>query len=448
MRADFDAVVVGSGFGGSVAALRLQGKGYRVAVLEAGRRFEPDDFPTTSWDARRYLFAPRLRCNGMLRLTLLRDALVLSGAGVGGGSLVYANVLHEPADYESDLATHFETVRKMLGATPVPVEGPADAVLRQVSERMGMGKTFRPTEVAVDFDRCTLCGGCMIGCRQGAKNTLDRTYLASAEKLGAVVLPEHEVRKVRRTDGAWEVITPRRTVSAEHVVLAAGVLGTLPLLFGLPVPPLRTGFGVRTNSETLVGATSSGRAVDYSRGVAIGSAFQPDSSTQIQAVRYPRGSNLMGLLGRPLSLRDWAERTVILLCMGTGDDELRLVPRGRGLASMRAFGRRPPVEVASATRAAIEASAIITGRVGRFRLDRAITAHILGGACPGDSPRKGVVDRHNRVFGYPGLHVMDSSTVAANLGVNPALTIAAQAERAMAAWPHLGERDLRPALDG
>lgn len=446
MRVDHEVLVVGSGFGGSVAALRLAEKGYRVCVLEAGRRFGPNDFPATSWDLRRYLYAPRLGCHGILRLTLLREALVLSGAGVGGGSLVYANVLHEPASYDPGLAPHFETVRRVLGAQTVPFESPADAVLRRVAERMGVAATFRRTEVAVDFEHCTRCGGCMIGCREGAKNTLDRTYLAAAERLGVTVLPRHEVRALRPAGGAWEVVTQRRTMSAEQVVLSAGVLGTLPLLFSLPTAPLRTGFGVRTNTETLVGATTETVGVDYSEGVAIGSAFQADEATQIQAVRYPRGSDLMGLLGRPVSVRDWARRTVILLCMGAGDDEFRLVPRGRGVASMRAAAPPPPVEVAAATEAARIAAEIVVGRPGRFRLDRALTAHILGGACPGDSPRDGVIDRHHRVFGYPGLHVIDGSAVAANLGVNPALTIAARAERALAAWPRRGEADARPPL--
>lgn len=446
MRTDYDVVVVGSGFGGSVAALRLAEKRYRVGVLEAGRRFGPEDFPRTSWDARRYLYAPRLGCNGILRLTLLRHALVLSGAGVGGGSLVYANVLHEPQGYDEGLSPHFDTVRRMLGAARVPFEAPADAVLRRVAGRMGAAGTFRATEVAVDFDLCTRCGGCMVGCRHGAKNTLDRTYLARAEELGAVVRPQHEVRAVRPAGGAWEVVTARRTFSAGQVVLAAGVLGTLPLLFGLPVAPLRAGFGVRTNTETLVGATALSDDVDYTEGVAIGSAFQASPSTQIQAVRYPRGSDLMGLLGRPLALRNWAGRTVILLCMGAGEDGLRLVPRGRGMASMRGAGDPPPVDIDLASVAAAAAAAEVGGRAGRFRLDRAITAHVLGGACVGESPAVGVVDRHHRVFGYRGLHVVDGSTVGTNLGVNPALTIAAQAERAMASWPERGAPDDRPAV--
>jgi cholesterol oxidase len=444
---EYDVIVVGSGFGGSVAALRLTEKGYRVGVLEAGRRFAPEDFPATSWDVRRYLFAPRAGCHGILRLTRLRHAFVLSGAGVGGGSLVYANVLAEPSGSDPELAPHYSTVRRMLGATTVPFETPADAVLRSVAERMGVAASFRPTEVAVDFERCVHCGGCMVGCRYGAKNTLDRTYLRLAERGGAVVYAEHEARLVRRASAGWETVTAKRTFRSEHVVLAAGVLGTLPLLFGLPSPPPMLGRSVRTNTETLVGATADRAHTDYSRGVAITSAIEPAPGVVIQPVRYPRGSNAMALLGRPLSVRRWAERTVILLCMGTGEDSLRLTWSGNALRSER-VGTSPPSQVEEATAAASIAAEVMNGRPGRFRLDLPITAHILSGAVCGNSPGDGVVDRYHRVFGHPGLHVVDGSTVSRNLGVNPALTIAAQAERAMAHWPPRGEPDGRPPASG
>ncbi|HEU0304912.1 MAG TPA: FAD-dependent oxidoreductase [Gaiellaceae bacterium] len=444
----YDVVVVGSGFGGSVAALRLTEKGYRVGVLEAGRRFGAEDFPRTSWDVRRYLWAPRAGCRGILRLTRLRHAFVLSGAGVGGGSLVYANVLAQPSDPDPALAPHYETVRAMLGATAVPFETPADAVLRRVAERMGAAGTFRPTDVAVDFDRCVHCGGCMIGCRHGAKNTLDRTYLRLAERGGAVVHAEHEARLVRRAGAEWETVTPRGLFRSQHVVLAAGVLGTLPLLFRLPAPPPMVGRNVRTNTETLVGASADRPGTDYSHGVAITSSIEPAPGVVIQPVRYPRGSNAMALLGRPLSVRRWAERTVILLCMGKGEDSLRLRWSGGKLRSEREPGAAPPVEVGEATRAAEIAAEEMAGRPGRFRLDLPVTAHILGGAVRGDSPAAGVVDGHHRVFGHPGLHVVDGAAVGRNLGVNPALTIAAQAELAMTAWPRKGEPDQRPSTLG
>ncbi len=442
----YDVVVVGSGFGGSVAALRLTEKGYRVGVVEAGRRFSPDDFPKTSWDVRRYLWAPRLACRGILRLTRLRHAFVLSGAGVGGGSLVYANVLLEPRGADPELRAHYETVRRMLGATRVPFETPADGVLRRVAERMGVADTFRQTVVAVDFERCVHCGGCMIGCRYGAKNTLDRNYLRLAEGGGTVIHAEHEARQLRRAADGWEVVTPKGSFRSDHVVLAAGVLGTLPLLFGLPNTPGRLGRHVRTNTETLVGASADRLDTDYSRGVAITSSIEPSPGTLIQPVRYPRGSNAMAFLGTPLSIRRWSERTVILLCMGTGDDSLRLAWSGGRLRSSREPGTPPQARIEAATAAAAMAAEVMAGRPGRFRFDLPITAHILGGAAPGDSPETGVVDRYHRVFGHPGLHVVDGSTVARNLGVNPALTIAAQAERALSHWPARGEADVRPPV--
>ena len=446
MTTEYDVIVIGSGFGGSVAALRLTEKGYRVGVLEAGRRFSPDDFPKTSWDVRRYLWAPRFGCRGILRLTRLRHAFVLSGAGVGGGSLAYANVLLEPPGAEPGLQPYYETVRRMLGAAQVPFETPADLVVRRVAERMGVADTFRPTDVAVDFERCVHCGGCMIGCRYGAKNTLDRNYLRLAERCGAVIHAEHEARQLRPAASGWEVVTPKGSFRSEHVVLGAGVLGSLPLLFGLPRPPGRVGRYVRTNTETLVGASADGLGTDYSRGVAITSSFEPSPGILIQPVRYPRGSNAMAFLGTPLSVRRWSERTVILLCMGTGDDSLRLTWSAGRLRSSREAGTPPPAQIEAATAAAAMAADVMAGRPGRFRFDLPITAHILGGAAPGDSPETGVVDSYHRVFGYPGLHVVDGSTVGSNLGVNPALTIAAQAERALSQWPSRGERDERPPL--
>ena len=227
MTHDYDFVVVGSGFGGSVSACRLAEKGYSVAVLEAGRRFGPGDFARTSWNLRRFLYAPRLGCKGIQRITFLRDVVVLSGAGVGGGSLVYAGVLYEPPPdvwddpaWAAELRPHYETARRMLGAAEVPFEGPADRVLHRVAERLGAGDTYRPTTVGIDFGRCLLCGGCMVGCRHGAKNTLDRTYLRRAEDLGAEVFPEHEARRLRR---GWEIETRHGVFRADQEIGRAHV---------------------------------------------------------------------------------------------------------------------------------------------------------------------------------------------------------------------------------
>ncbi len=497
---EFDVLVVGSGFGGSVAALRLAEKGYRVGVLEAGRRFEAEDFPRTSWRVRRFLWAPRLGCRGIQRLTLLRDVLVLSGAGVGGGSLVYANVHYEPPAsvwddpaWGESLRPYYELVRRMLGTTLTPFDSEADVVMRGVAEQLGAGDSFERTPVGVWFGEdgvdpyfggdgplrngCRRCGGCMVGCRYRAKNTLDLNYLWLAERLGAEVLPEREATLLRRGGGAWEVETRRpgwsrrrETFRADQVVLAAGVLGTLRLLLRSELGGPHVGENVRTNSEALVGAAARRVDVDYSRGVAIGSSFHVGEDTHIEPVRYPKGSNLMGLLGtvlvdgggrvprqvrfagavarrpivflRSLSVRRWSERTIIVLAMQSRPSALRVrLRRGR----LTSDGSDVPSYIPVANEAARIAADLIGGDAGsavnEVLLDVPTTAHILGGACVGT-----VLDGYHRVVAEPGLHVVDGSSVNANLGVNPSLTIAAQAERAMAYWPRCGAEDTRPPL--
>ena len=493
-------LVVGSGFGGSVAALRLTEKGYRVVVLESGRRFGPNDFARTNWNLRRYLFMPRLGLRGIQRMTLLDDLLVLSGAGVGGGSLVYANTLYEPldpffddpqwagiADWRDELAPHYERVRAMLGAVETPFESSAERVVREVAHRMGVGETFRRTVVAVDFDRCVRCGGCMVGCRYEAKNTLDRNYLRLAEERGAVVYPEREATLVRRAGDGWEIETVhpgawlrrRRVVfRAEHVVLAAGVLGSLKLLLRSGLGGPQVGMLVRSNSETIVGAGAPDRSVDYSEGIAIGSSFHPSADTHIEPVHYPKGSSMMGLFStilvdgggqvpRPLrwlggslrhprrfvrshSVRGWAERTVMLLVMQARDNSVRIRWSGRRLRTERDRHASTPTWIPEGNDAARIAADVMGGLPGsalnEVLLNRPFTAHILGGAPIGDSPETGVLDGWQRVWSDPGLHVVDGAAVSANLGANPSLTIAAQAERAFAFWPNRGEEDPRPPL--
>lgn len=493
-------LVVGSGFGGSVAALRLTEKGYRVAVLESGRRFGPQDFARTNWNLRRYLFMPRLGLRGIQRITLLDDLVVLSGAGVGGGSLVYANTLYEPlepffddrqwagiTDWRDELDRYYARAREMLGGVETPFESRAEDVVREVARRMGVEDTFRRTVVAVDFDRCVRCGGCMVGCRHEAKNTLDRNYLRLAEQGGAAVHPEREATLLRRTGAGWEIETVhpgawvrkrRELFRAEQVVLAAGVLGTLKLLFrsGLGGPNL--GLLVRSNSETIVGAGARDASVDYSEGIAIGSSFYPSADTHIEPVRYPKGSSMMGLFStilvdgagrtpRPLrwaaagvrhpwrflrshNVRRWAERTVLLLVMQARDNSVRVRWSGRRLHTERGRGESTPTWIPEANAAARIAADVIGGLPGsglnEVLLNRPFTAHILGGAPIGDSPETGVLDAWHRVWMEEGLHVVDGSAVSANLGANPSLTIAAQAERALAFWPNRGEQDLRPPL--
>src|SRR5438876_9801909 len=345
----YDVLVVGSGFGGSVAALRLAEKGYRVAVLEAGKRYDAEDFARTNWNVRRFLWQPKLFCHGILRLTLLSDILVGSGAGVGGGSLVFANTLPVPRsevfkrpdwpatkDWERALAPHYATAKRMLGAVTNPRLTPADQILKECAEELGRGDTFQPTEVAVFFgtpgqsvpdpyfdgkgpDRsgCVFCGGCMVGCRHNAKNTLDKNYLYLAQKRGARIFPETKVDALRQeNDGRYTLTSVRSTAvlardrkewSAPMVILAAGVLGTVALLWrarergSLPALSPALGRRVRTNSEAIVGATSRSKTVDFTEGVAITSGIDPDDVTHIQPVRSPRGSDLIGLLAKPLT---------------------------------------------------------------------------------------------------------------------------------------------------
>ncbi|GLY91149.1 GMC oxidoreductase [Actinoallomurus iriomotensis] len=540
---DYDVIVVGSGFGGSVAALRLTEKGYRVAVVEAGRRFDdPDgepgrrhrDLPKTSWRTRRYLWAPGLGMTGIQRIHLLRGekgsrVLVLAGAGVGGGSLVYANTLYEPpepffqdpqwrhiTDWRAELSPFYDQARRMLGVRTNPTMTPADQAIQRIAERMGRGETFHRTPVGVLFGEkagervedpyfggagprrttCTECGSCMTGCRVGAKNMLTENYLYLAEHAGAKVLPMTTVTAVRpRAEGGYTVEVTRtgrrsrrwrRTLTAEHVVLAGGTYGTQRLLHrmktvgALPHLSDRLGVRTRTNSEAILGVERFGRkGDDHSRGVAITSSFHPDDHTHIEPTRYGPGSNAMGALRSLLidgggrtprwakfvgqavthphqlvrlpNLRDWSRRTIVALVMQTRDNSITVVPSpsGRGMRARRGHGEPSPTWIPEAHRAVRMLAEEMGGMPGGTWLDLfniPTTAHFIGGCTIGASPEEGVIDPYHRVYGHPGLHIVDGSAVSANLGVNPSLTITAQAERAMAFWPNQGEEDSRPEL--
>ena len=346
MANDFDVIVIGSGFGGSVSSLRLTEKGYRVAILEAGKRWHASDFPRTSWRLRRFLWQPFLRCFGILRMSVFRDAFVLSGAGVGGGSLVYAATLLEPPprffqasrwrrllDWEAALAPHFETARAMLGVTTTPHFGATDALLEEVVTEMGRGHTFGPTDVGIYFGDgageshpdpyfggdgperrgCILCAGCMVGCRHNAKNTLDLNYLYLAERGGAVIQPETTVTDIRPlAGGGYEVHTyrstspwlklGRRRLTADRVVLSAGAIGSTRLLFecrakgSLRRISDRLGDFVRTNSEAILGIDTGQPSRDYAHGIAISARAHPDEDTHVEVVRYNRGSDVLALI--------------------------------------------------------------------------------------------------------------------------------------------------------
>jgi len=524
---DYDVVVVGSGFGGSVAALRLTEKGYRVGVLEAGRRFADEELAATSWQLRRFLWAPALGCYGIQRIHLLRDLVVLAGAGVGGGSLNYANTLYRPpeaffrdpqwahlADWRAELDAHYDQAERMLGVSTYAGHTAADEVMRLVARDMGVADSYHPTPVGVFFGRpgeevddpyfggagprrtgCTECGSCMTGCRVGAKNTLVKNYLYLAERAGATVHPLTTVTAVRpRPDGTWLVDAvrtgpprlggrKRQTVRANQVVLAAGTWGTQQLLHRmrddgvLPRLSPRLGELTRTNSEAIVGASrhTVDPLRDFSRGVAITSSLHPDEHTHIEPVRYGRGSNAMGLLqtlatdgasdtprwrqllgavarhpvttARLLSVRRWSERTVILLVMQTLDNSLTTYRRRGRLTSRPGHGEPNPTFIPAGFQAGRLTAQYIGGTAGSTwgeLFEIPMSAHFLGGCPMGATAADGVLDAYHRVHGYPGLSVVDGSALSANLGVNPALTITALAERAFALWPNEGAADPRP----
>ena len=525
----YDVVVVGSGFGGSVTALRLSEKGYRVGVLEAGRRFRDEDLPKTSWRVRKFLYAPRLGLYGIQRIHLLPDAVVLCGAGVGGGSLVYANTLYVPpreffqdpqwasiTDWEQELAPFYDQATRMLGVAQTPLRTPLDDVFAEVADDMGVGDTFKLTPVGVFFgdgpgkpaadpyfggvgparEGCMECGACMTGCRHNAKNTMPKNYLGLAESAGTVVHALTTVTSMRpREGGGWEVTTtrtgplmrPGHTFTADHVVVAAGTFNTQRLLHRmrdegiLPRISARLGLMSRTNSESIVGAVSNRKDVDYTRGVAITSSFFPDARTHIEPVRYGKGSNLMGLLAtvltdghegvprwkvwartmaedpknavRSLSVRRWSEKGAVALVMQSVNNSLTVrgvkSKLGYRLTSQQGEGEPNPTWIPlgndASRRIAKKIDGFAMGQIGDI-IDAPMTAHFVGGVCIGADPEHGVLDAYHRVFGYEGLHVVDGAAVSANLGVNPSLTITAQAERAMSMWPNKGEADARPAV--
>ncbi|MDA2978207.1 MAG: GMC family oxidoreductase [Actinomycetota bacterium] len=345
---DYDVIIIGSGFGGSVSAMRLADKGYRVCVIEAGKRWEGKDFPRTNWNPFRSLWFPKLGMRGIQRLSLLKHVMALSGVGVGGGSLVYANTHYEPldpfysdgqwadvTDWKDELAPYFDLARSMLGVTQNPLDTPADIVMRSVAAEMEVAGSFSPTPVAVYFGEsgvevddpyfggegprrsgCVACGNCMVGCRFNAKNTLDKNYLWFAERAGAHIMPEQQVNDVEEIAGGWAVSSHRpgawmrkgkRRTTATHVIFSAGALGTTRLLLELAergrIPNISSNLGhlVRTNSEAILGAVANTTEVDYSEGIAITSSIHLNDHTHVEPVRYGKGSNALGLLSTVLT---------------------------------------------------------------------------------------------------------------------------------------------------
>jgi cholesterol oxidase len=520
---DYDFVVVGSGFGGSVSAYRLAQKGYSVAVVEMGKRWTEKDFPKSTWNLRRWIWRPRLGLKGFYNMRPFQHVMILCGNAVGGGSVTYANTMLVPpdsvwnegswkglADWPREMPEHYSTARRMLGVTENKILGDADHVLHQIARSHGIGETFYKTDVAVYFGEgpgkrhpdpyfggegperagCIGCGGCMVGCRYHAKNTLDKNYLYLAEKRGAHVIAETRVRTIRPCGGGdgsdgyeldverstARMFKQRRTITARQVVLAASALGTVDLLLRmkergvLPGLSPRLGDDVRTNSESILGVRFPGARFDMSKGIAIGSGIHLDRFTHIEATRYSRGSDVLGLIGTLLvtgagrmRILKWigaafrhpvrfaraawpfgfARQTLILLVMQTIDATLRMRLRRRWFwpfgKLLSTAGERIPTNIPQANelalRAARELGGIAITSTTEILLDMPMTAHCIGGCVMGEDAARGVIDARHRVFGYHNLYVVDGSAVGANLGVNPSLTITALAERAMSFIP-------------
>ncbi len=520
----YDYVIIGSGFGGSVSAMRLTEKGYSVLILERGKRFEDRDFPKSNWNLPKYLWLPALRFHGFFEMTFMNGLLALHGSGVGGGSLTYGNVLIEPDerlfaapswshlnDWKKELQPHYATARRMLGVAPNPRLFPADEVCKQIAESFGYGHTFQPLPVGVFFGEenktvpdpffggegpertgCNFCGGCMVGCRYGAKNTLVKNYLYFAEKNGAKIIPEVKARDIKplpsgQGDGARFEVTfssstaflfkPESKVRARNVIVSAGTIGTLELLFrcreetkSLHQISQQLGSRVRTNSENILGVTARKRDVDYSKGIAISSIFSADEVTRVEPVRYSDGQNFIRMLTAPIidgannifmrivkTLWDilthprdflyakffshWARYTTILLVMQT-EENLTHIRLGR---SFFTFGRKGLIIQNEKEHSA--ESMPLAHKVTRTFAEKMdgipataftdslfnfpTTAHLMGGVPFGKSEEDGVIDLNFEVFNYPGLYVIDGSVMPANPGVNPSLTITALAEYAM-----------------
>jgi cholesterol oxidase len=514
---DHDFIIVGSGFGGSVAGLRLVDKGYRVLMLEKGSELQAKDFPKTNWNLKRWMWLPWLGFRGLFKMTFFRHVTILSGVGVGGGSLTYACTHPVPkrsffstgswaelADWESELRPYYAEAKRMLGVTTTPFVTVPDRALASVAAAWGQADDVHPTDVAIYFGEpgktvpdpyfggegpprtgCTRCGGCMLGCRHDAKNSLDKNYLYLARKRGMQLEADTEVTAVRPLEGGgyrieakqgrWPLFRRKVSWTARQVVLAGGVLGTVELLLrmkddpaGLPRLSERLGWDIRTNSEALIGVISKRRDFDLSKGIAIGSIFQIDEQAHVEPVRYSAGSGFFRLLmaphvggtnpairlmrllstivrhpirvARALLVPDMSKYTAILLYMRTAEGTLRLRRNALSMVgTSKAEGAAPTASLPQATRIAHEVGDELDGMPFSLMTETLFniptTAHVLGGCVIGDSATTGVIDAEHRVFGYEGLYVMDGSAVSANPGVNPSLTITAMAERATSLIP-------------
>ena len=525
----YDVIIVGSGFGGSISALRLTEKGYKVLVIEAGARFKDTDFAKTSFTLKKFLFFPRLGLKGIQRIDLLRNVMVMSGAGVGGGSLVYANTLYRPpttffktgswanmCDWEKELAPYYSQAERMLGVEVNTYMSPADLELKKAADKLGYGDTFQMAPLGIHFGEpgkevedpyfggvgpkrtgCINCGECMTGCRHGAKNTLVKNYLYLAEQIGAQVVANTTVTDIIDSESGYEIQArhssstgwvKKNVYTADQVIIAAGALGSAKLLHKVRSKGNLQGISStlgslsRTNSESLLGVVAKGKEIDFSKGSSITSSVFPNEHTHVEPVRYGRGSGFMGIMESIMAsgpkgqkptfwrlivasikkfgslpsmynLRTWPERTLILLVMQSRDNSLTTFSKrglfGRKLTSRQGYGEVNPAWVPEGHKLAKELAQQFNGTAGAVVTEPfgiPMTAHFLGGSVIAPNAKEGVLDGYLRAFGQPGLHILDGSALSANPGVNPSLSIAAQAEWACAFWPNKGESDTRPEL--
>lgn len=520
---EYDAAIIGSGFGGSVSALRLSEKGYRVIVIEQGQWVTSEDMEEGNNKVSRLNWMPALGQTGYFAQHYFKHVSIVGGVGVGGGSLVYAAVLLKPKDefyadaswsklgidWKEELAPHYDTASKMLGVAENPHFDTQDTYLERTAEAMNVGATFGPTPNGIYYgtpevsqpdpffngkgpsrNGCYLCGRCLTGCPHGSKNTLDKNYLYLAQRLGATILTGRKVEQIRPlNNGDYELRMKHpvkrhvkyRAVKAKKVIIAAGVLGTLELLFKcrdvaktLPKISHQLGSVVRTNSEAIVGILAAERDLDLTRGTAISSHFYPDDHTHITQNRFPKGYNFMKwflgpmvdhpsplirsfitlwmLVARPSILlrnwfaQNWYKRITVLTVMQHLDNRIafkykRWLPffMSKKLRSVGVKGKSAPTYLPVANQAARKLAElsggeplnILTESLGNI----STTAHILGGCHMGSSVENGVINTSHEVFGYRGLYVINGASVSANIGANPSLTITAMAERAMSLIP-------------
>jgi cholesterol oxidase len=517
MEQIFDFIIVGSGFGGSISAMRLAEKGYSVCIIEKGKRFRNEDFPKTNNNLFKYLWVPALRMFGIQKLTFYKDASILSGVGVGGGSLVYANTLFYPpddffeaeewsgfADWKKKLKPFYDKADFMLGRTTYHKINTEDKYLQEVSTDYNSRHTFTNVNVGVYLDdtedekdpyfsglgpirkACKECAGCMVGCRENSKNTLDKNYLYFAEKFGARIIPETIVDKIHRKDGFYQIETrsstsflrsEKQVFTSKGIIISGGTLGSMELLLKqkykyktLPDLSDYLGSNVRTNSETLCAV--SGAKEKLNNGLAITSVFNPDPHTHIEIVKYPDGSNAMksffGLavkgspqpLFRTLKLFgktilqphkflkilfdfNWSSNMVVFLVMQSYNNRMKLIWKKtwrRSSMKIKNEGNLKVPAYIDIGQKVMESYARKTGGTAQNNLlevffNRPTTAHILGGSPMGKTKEEGLINEHFEVHGYPGMYVLDGSVLQANPGVNPSFSISALAEYAMSHIP-------------